>query len=71
MADGITGWDLYSTLQEQAEYVRYYKSVPPVACPFDGEPLRAGPPHEPGVLFCPWGNFYYPRDHDPEAHSGF
>ncbi len=70
MAGGVTGWDLYSTLVEQAEYVRYYKSVPPVACPNDGEPLRQGPSAEAGILYCPWDGWQYPRDWDPESHSG-
>lgn len=70
MASGPTGWDLYSTLALQAEYVRYYKSAIPVACPNDGEPLRLGPPDQPGVWYCPWGDFQYPRDYDPETMSG-
>lgn len=67
---GVTGWDLYSTLAEQSQYATYYKSIPPVACPFDGEPLRQGPAAEMGILFCPWGDFQYPRDWDPESMSG-
>lgn len=67
---GVTGWDLYSTLAQQSEYATYYKSIPPVACPHDGEPLRQGPPQEPGILYCPWGDFQYPRDWDPETMSG-
>ncbi len=70
MAEGVLGWDLYSTLIQQAEYISYYKSVPPVACPHDGEPLRLGPPQQPGVLFCPWGDFQYPRDYDAESQAG-
>ena len=67
---GITGWDLYSTLALQAHYLDYYKTIPPVACPHDGEPLRLGPSTTPGIWYCPWGDFQYPRDWDPEAHSG-
>ena len=67
---GVTGWDLYSTLQEQAAYVEYYKSQPPVACPNDGTPLNQGPPSEPGILFCPFDGFQYPRDWDVETMSG-
>lgn len=67
---GTTGWDLYSTLVEQSEYQTYYKSVPPVACPNCGEPLKLGPPQDPGTLFCPWGHFYYPDDYDAETMSG-
>lgn len=65
-----TGWDLLSTLREQAQYERYYAAIPPVACPHDGEPLRQGPPQEPGILFCPFDGWTYPRDWDPNIHSG-
>lgn len=65
-----TGWDLYSTLQEQAQYVEYYKSQPPVACPNDGTPLLSGPPSSPDVLYCPMGDFHYPRDWDADTMSG-
>ena len=65
-----TGWDLYSTLQKQAAEVDYYRTVPPVACPLDGSVLKEGPPSQPGVLFCPMGNFEYPREWDPETMSG-
>lgn len=70
MAGGVTGWDLYSTLQLQSTYSSYYKSIPPVACPNDGEPLRPGPAAEMGVLYCPFDGFQYPRDWDPETMSG-
>lgn len=64
------GNDLLSTLKEQAAYVEYYRSQPPMACPNDGEPLIAGPPSEPGILFCRFDGWQYPRDWDPEIHSG-
>jgi hypothetical protein len=65
-----TGWDLLSTLREQAQYEQYYATIPPVACPNDGEPLQQGPPEEPGILFCPFDGWQYPRDWDPNIHSG-
>jgi len=65
-----TGWDLYATLQEQAEYAEYYKTQPPTACPNDGEPLKAGPSNQPSVLYCPFDGWQYPRDWDPGTHSG-
>jgi hypothetical protein len=70
MAGGTTGWDLYSTLIQQSEYISYYKSVPPVACPHDGEPLRLGPPQTPGILYCPYDGWQYPRDYDAETMAG-
>lgn len=66
----VMGWDLYSTLIQQAEYVNFYRSAIPVACPNDGEPLRLGPPNQPGVHYCPLDGWQYPRDYDPEIHSG-
>lgn len=65
-----TGWGLLSTLREQAEYIEYYKSQPPTACPNDGEPLTPGPSSQPSVLFCKFDGWQYPRDWDPESHSG-
>ena len=67
---GVTGWDLYSTLVQQAQYQEYYKSIPPVACPHDGTPLLQGPATSPGILYCPNGDFRYPQDWDPETMSG-
>jgi hypothetical protein len=66
----VMGWDLYSTLQVQAEYASFYRSIPPMACPFDGTPLLLGPPQEPATLYCPMGNYYYPRDYDPDRDQG-
>lgn len=65
-----TGWDLYATLQTKAEFEGFYKSIPPMACPFDGTPLILGPPQEPAVLFCPNGDYYYPRDYVQERDQG-
>lgn len=70
MSGGVMGWDLYSTLVQQAEYQSYYRSQIPVACPNDGEPLKLGPPNTPGVRYCPLDGWQYPRDWDADAHSG-
>lgn len=67
---GVTGWDLYSTLVQQSELADYYRQQAPTACPFDGTPLKQGPPQSPGVLFCPNGDFRYPDDWDSESMSG-
>lgn len=66
----VTGWDLYSTLAQAAQYYDYYKTIPPMACPNDGQPLQAGPPQQPGILFCPYDGWKYPEDWDPEIHGG-
>jgi hypothetical protein len=67
---GVTGWDLYSTLQQQAAYQEYYDTTLPVACPRCGEPLREGPPDEEGILFCLFDGWQYPRDWDVTTMSG-
>ena len=66
----VTGWDLWATLQEQAQYQEYYKTTLPTACPRCGTPLLEGPPTEPGVLYCPHDFWKYPDDWDPETMSG-
>lgn len=67
---GVMGWDLRSTLQEQAAYQDYYRGQLPVACPYDGTPLKSGPVETPGVLYCPNGDFRYPDDWDSASMSG-
>jgi len=64
------GYDLLSTLQQQAADLEYYKSEPPMACPNDGTPLLSGSTRSSGELYCPNGDFHYPRDWDPDLHSG-
>lgn len=59
---GVTGWDLYSTLQQQAMEAEFYKSQPPTACPNDGTPLLDGPSSQPGIRYCPFDFWQYPRD---------
>lgn len=52
-------WEqLISIKAEALAYMREERVEPPVACPFDGEPLDTSP-H--GGLFCPLGNYEYPR----------
>jgi len=67
----VTGWDLYATLQQQAQYREFYDTARPVACPNDGTPLKEGPPSQPGILFCPFDFWTYPDDYDAESMSGF
>lgn len=40
----------------------YYANKPPVACPNDGEPLFPGPASQPGIWFCRYDGWQYPRD---------
>lgn len=56
-------WDqLGDIAREAADLARDEQSRPPEACPHDGEPLREG---RDGVLFCPWGDYRWPRDGRP------
>jgi hypothetical protein len=66
----MSWYQLYSVLQEQSQYVSYYKSIEPVACPNDGEPLTNGPPQEPAQKFCHFCGWQYPRDYDVNVHAG-
>lgn len=64
-------WALDSVLKDQAIEADYYRSVPPVACPNDGEPLVPGPSSDPTVqLYCPFDFWQYPRDFNPDTMSG-
>lgn len=66
----MSWWALDSIAKENMQIEAYYRTLPPVACPFDGTPLTPGPPSQAGVFFCPNGDFYYPRDWDPDTMSG-
>ncbi len=44
---------------------------PPLACPNDGEPLQPGPPSEPGIWWCKFDGWQWPRDWTrPEPPAG-
>lgn len=66
----MSWWQLDSVLKERAEYAVFYRELPPMACPNDGEPLLPGPSRDSGVLFCRFDGWTYPRDYDPNIHSG-
>lgn len=66
----VMGNDLHATLTEQAQYAGYYKSQPPTNCPNDGTLLLSGAPREPDILRCPFDNWQYPRDYNPDTMSG-
>ena len=54
------GWyGLLSVIRERTEIKRQRESVPPTACPNDGEPLQ---PAEGGRLYCPFDSWEWPRD---------
>ena len=50
-------WEqLQGYLQENRSDKRAFEQEPPVACPFDGEPLDV---HPDGRRNCPMGNYTY------------
>lgn len=53
---------LLSIIQEAAAEREYWATTPPMACPNDGEPLVTTPSGAENELYCPWGDFKYPRD---------
>jgi hypothetical protein len=59
------GWygllDIIHTSEIEREY---YRNRTPVACPNDGEPLRAGPE---GEWFCPYDGWQYTGTPETEA----
>lgn len=53
-------WEqMTSIIVEAVGYARYEKSEPPLACPFDGEPLRESPNGT--GRYCPLGDYDWPR----------
>lgn len=55
-----SGWyGLLSIYRERADIKRQRESVPPSACPNDGEPLQ---PAKGGRLICPFDMWEWPRD---------
>ena len=67
-------WNQLLDIRKQArlEFERDpYVMGPPSSCPNDGEPLVAGPPSEPGIWFCRFCPWQYPRDWTrPEPPAG-
>lgn len=55
----MSWWQLVSIKREATQYVEYEKTQPPLACPYDGEPLKETP--RGGGLYCPLGNYEWPR----------
>ncbi len=52
-------WDQLTSISEEARETRQRElAEPPVACPFDGEPLDI----KDGIRHCPLGNYEWPRD---------
>lgn len=52
-------WDqMVSIVEEAVTYVEDERTTAPLACPYDGEPLREAPQ---SGLYCPLGNYEWPR----------
>jgi hypothetical protein len=53
-------WEqMLSIVAEAVAYVEDERTSPPLACPFDGEPLDAAP--DGNGLFCKLGNYRWPQ----------
>jgi hypothetical protein len=69
----MSWFQLDNTLKEQAGYATYFRTLEPVACPNDGEPLISAPGTDSAggiLLYCRFDGWQYPRDYDPAIHSG-
>lgn len=54
-------WEQLTSIYREAEqYLRDERTEPPLACPFDGEPLSTTPDGD--GLFCKVDGYQYPRD---------
>ncbi len=59
-------WSLVSVYRQSAMEFDAYRSMVPMACPVDGEPLTSAPgsSSRSGTdRFCRYDGFSYPRDH--------
>lgn len=56
----MSWYQLTDIAVEAAAYKAKERTEPPLACPFDGEPLREMP-NASGGLYCPLGNYEWPK----------
>lgn len=57
-------WEqLLDIVRSNREEQKYWASIPPQSCPNDGTTLLEGPPSAPGILYCPFDGWQYPRDY--------
>jgi len=59
-------WGLHNVFEQSRQEFEAYASIPPVACPHDGEPLTSAPAAAAlsgTVLRCRFDGWSYPRDH--------
>lgn len=64
VAESPGSWgQLVSILREAENDRRQRESIPPTACPNDGEPLRSA---KDGSLYCPFDSWRWPRDRGTE-----
>lgn len=57
----VSWYQLLDIAVEGLSYVEEERTSPPLACPFDGEPLREAPNSASGARYCPLGNYEWPR----------
>jgi hypothetical protein len=56
----VSWYQLLSIRAETVAWRLQEYTEPPLACPYDGEPLRSMPDGGVG-LYCPLGNYEWPR----------
>jgi hypothetical protein len=64
-------WGLVSVLEHRRQEAEAWDSMPPMACPNDGEPLINAPATMAGSgcqLYCKYDGWQYPRDWRPDVH---
>lgn len=54
-------YQLLSIKAEAVGWKAWERSNPPLACPYDGEPLLDTPRSQPGGKYCPLGNYQWPQ----------
>lgn len=66
-------WGLVSVLKHSEAEFDAYRSMVPMACPDDGEPLQNAPATDAGSgveRFCKYCGWSYPRDWSPPSRPG-
>jgi len=57
----MSWWQLVDIKAEAVAWIVQERTEPPLACPYDGEPLRDTPRSQPGGKYCPLGDYRWPQ----------
>lgn len=58
----MAGEDFLAIIRQNRDEQRFWADQPPTACPNDGTVLQPCPPSSGNSLYCPMGDYMYPRD---------